>query len=286
MSAAPTSDFDNLRVVAFENRKGKEIAALISKQRGIPLIAPAMREVPLEENPEAFAFAEELFSGRIDAVIFMTGVGARALIEVLQTRHSLEKVIAGISAVTVVVRGPKPVAVLREFKIPIHITVPEPNTWREVLATLDDHPGGFEVKEKRVAVQEYGVENPVFIAELEKRGAHVTRVPVYRWGMPQDLAPLREALRAIVAGEARVLLFTNAIQVESVLQIAAQDGLDEQFRAALQECAVCSVGPTCSETLAAHNIRVDIQPEHPKMGPLVLAAAQKASGLLRSRTAG
>ena len=281
---APT-DFDNLRVVAFENRKGKEIAALIAKQRGIPLIAPAMREVPLQENPEAFAFADALFAGRINAVIFMTGVGARTLIEVLQTRHPLEKIVAALSAITVVVRGPKPVAVLREFNILIHVTVPEPNTWREVLATLDQHPAGFDIAGKRIAVQEYGIENPLFIAELEKRSADVMRVPVYRWGLPQDLGPLRAALRAIIAGDARVILFTNAMQVESVLQIAAEGGLQQQLRSALKQCVVCSVGPTCSETLAAHDIRVDLQPEHPKMGPLVQEAARSASELLRSRIA-
>lgn len=283
MSEPPAPDFDNLRVVSFENRKGKEIAALITKQHGIPIIAPAMREIPLQENPEALAFGEELFAGHIDAVLFMTGVGARALIEVLQIRHSLEKIVAAIGAITVIPRGPKPIAVLREFKIPFKITIPEPNTWREVLATLDLHPAGFDLAGKRLAVQEYGIQNPSLIAELEKRGARVLRVPVYRWGLPQDLDPLRQALRVIIAGDAQVILFTNAMQVESVLQIAAEEGLEQQLRTALGQCVVCSVGPTCSETLAAHTIRVDLQPEHPKMGFLVREAAQSAARLLRAR---
>jgi len=281
VSERPVTDFDNLRVVSFENRKGKEIAALITKQRGIPIIAPAMREIPLQENPEAVAFGEELFAGRIDAVLFMTGVGARTLIEVLQMRRPLEKIVTAIGAITVIPRGPKPIAVLREFKIPFTITIPEPNTWREVLATLDQHPAGFDLAGKRLAVQEYGVQNPTLIAELEKRGARVLRVPVYRWGLPQDLDPLRQALRMIIAGEAQVILFTNAMQVQSVLQIAAEEGLEQQLRTALERCVVCSVGPTCSETLAGHNIRVDLQPEHPKMGFLVQQAAQRAAALLR-----
>jgi uroporphyrinogen-III synthase len=36
---------------------------------------------------------------------------------------------------------------------------------------------------------------------------------------------------------------------------------------------VGSVGPTTSETLRAHQLPVDIEPEHPKMGHLVAAAA-------------
>jgi len=283
MKATRAADFENLTVVAFENRKSKEIATLIANQHGIPLVAPAMREIPLEENPAAFAFAEELLAGRLDAVIFMTGVGARTLMEVLKTRYPQEKIVRALTEVLVVARGPKPIAVLREFQIPVAVAVPEPNTWREVLHTLEQRPGGFALEGRRVAVQEYGVTNTAFLDELGKRGAQVIRVLVYRWGLPQDLGPLRQALRAIVNGDAAVVLFTNAMQVESVLQIAAEEGFQQQVLQAFERCVVGSVGPTCSETLAAHHIRVDIEPEHPKMGMLVYEAALRVSELLRSK---
>jgi len=283
MQATRAADFENRTVVAFENRKQKEIATLIANQRGVPLVAPAMREIPLEENPEAFAFAEELLAGRLNAMIFMTGVGARTLMEVLKTRYPQEKIVRALTELFVVARGPKPIAVLREFHVPISVAVPEPNTWREVLRTLEQRPKGFALEGRRIAVQEYGITNAAFLDELRKRGAQVIRVPVYRWGLPQDLGPLRQALRAIVAGDARVILFTNAMQVESVLQIAAEEGFQQQLLQAFEGCVVGSVGPTCSEALAAHHIRVDIEPDHPKMGMLVYEAAQRASELLGSR---
>jgi len=282
MQATRASDFENRTVVAFENRKQKEIATLIANQHGIPLVAPAMREIPLEENPAAFAFAEELLAGRLDAVIFMTGVGARTLMEVLKTRYPQEKIVRALTEVLVVARGPKPIAVLREFQIPVGVAVPEPNTWREVLHTLEQRPKDFALEGKRIAVQEYGITNAAFLDELGKRGAQVIPVPVYRWGLPQDIGPLRQALRTIVAGDAQVILFTNAMQVESVLQIAAEEGFQQNLLQAFERCVVGSVGPTCSETLAAHHIRVDIEPEHPKMGMLVYAAALRVSELLRS----
>lgn len=67
--------FGGLKVVAFESRRAQEIATLISAYGGVPLVAPSMREIPLGENPAAFGFAERLFAGELDAVIFMTGVG-------------------------------------------------------------------------------------------------------------------------------------------------------------------------------------------------------------------
>jgi len=281
MQVTRTADFENLTVVAFENRKSKEIATLIANQRGIPLVAPAMREIPLEENPSAFAFAEELLAGRLDAVIFMTGVGARTLMEVLKTRYPQEKIVRALTEVLVVARGPKPIAVLREFQIPIGVAVPEPNTWREVLHTLEQRPKGFVLKGQRIAVQEYGVTNAAFLEKLREHGALVISVPVYRWGLPEDLGPLRQALHAIVDGDARVILFTNAMQVESVVQIAAEEGLQALLLQAFERCVVGSVGPTCSEALAAHHIRVDIEPQQPKMGMLVYKAAQEASEALR-----
>jgi uroporphyrinogen decarboxylase len=278
--------FGGLEVVSFESRLAKEMAALIERLGGVPHVAPSMREVPLEENPAAFKFADQLFAGAIDAVLFMTGVGTRTLFEVLETRHLRGKIVAALAAITVVARGPKPIKVLREFQVPVTITVPEPNTWREVLQELDEHPHGFTLKGTRIAIQEYGISNTALTEEMQNRGAHVTLVPVYRWTLPEDIGPLRRAVTTLVDGKERVVLFTNGAQVDHVLQVAAQNGLKERLLGALARCVVCSVGPTCSEVLHGHGIAVDLEPEHPKMGALVHEAAKRASELLGALTSG
>jgi len=280
---ASTVSFGGLEVVAFESRRAKEIAALISNYGGVPRVGPSMREVPLEENTDAFNFADRLLAGELDAVIFMTGVGTRTLMEVLATRYPNQQMVRALSRVTVVARGPKPVGVLHELQVPVTITVPEPNTWHEILQELDENPRGFTVENSRVAVQEYGASNPAFLKELESRGAHVLRVPVYRWALPEDLGPLRQALEAILERRARVVLFTNAAQVDHVLRVASEKGLKQRLLDELRKCAVCSVGPTCSEALVANGIAVDLEPVHPKMGTLVYEAAQCAAELLQKK---
>src|SRR2546422_1207694 len=244
----------------------------------------SMREIPLEENVAAFDFAERLLGGKLDGVIFMTGVGTRTLLETLATRYPVSEIVRGLSKVTIIARGPKPVAVLREFQVPVTIMVPEPNTWREILQELDENPRGFTLDGSRVAIQECGVPNEKLIQELTGRGAEVLRVPVYRWALPEDLGPLLEALRAILEGRARVVLFTNAAQVEHVLRVASEKGFKERLFEKLRSSVVCSVGPTCSEALVANGITVDLEPEHPKMGNLVLEAAERASALLREKS--
>jgi uroporphyrinogen-III synthase len=278
------ADFGGLVVVSFESRRAKEMATLISNYGGIPLVAPSMREIPLEENPAVFAFAERLFAKKLDAVIFMTGVGTQTLLQLLEVHYPREKIVGALAEIRVVARGPKPIKVLKELRIPITISVPEPNTWREILHALEENAPGFKLEGSRVAVQEYGVSNPAFLEQLRRRGADALRVPVYRWCLPEDTAPLRKALEAILEARARLVLFTNAVQVEHVLQVAAEHGLKQRLLEMLRSCVVCSVGPTCSEALLAAGTTVDLEPEHGRMGLLVHEAARKAPDLLRHKT--
>src|SRR5258707_13909830 len=123
------SGFEGLRVLALESRRATELSKLITTYGGEPVVAPAMGEVPLESNKEALAFATALFGGEFDVVIFLTGVGTRALLAFVETSYRRDESIAALQRVTVVARGPKPVAALRELGITPAITAPEPNTW-------------------------------------------------------------------------------------------------------------------------------------------------------------
>ncbi len=272
--------FSGLRVIAFESRMATEVAAMIERQGGVAIVAPSMREIPIDDNPQALDFAERLLAGRIDVVIFLTGVGTRALLRVAETRHPWAAIAAALARTITVARGPKPVAALRESGVSPSIVIPEPNTWREVLIALASR---MDLAAKRVAVQEYGVANRDLVAGLEARGAEVLSVPVYRWTLPEDRGPLREALRAIAGGKADVALFTSSNQVTNVMQMADADGLAEAVKRGLAAMVVGSVGPVCSEQLRANGIAVDIEPEHPKLGHLVKEAASKSTTILRRK---
>ena len=68
-----------LRVLCLESRRAQEMAKLIANYGGEPIVAPSMQEVTLKDNPEALAFARRLSEGGYDMVVFLTGVGTRAL---------------------------------------------------------------------------------------------------------------------------------------------------------------------------------------------------------------
>ena len=277
--------FGGLRVVAFETRFAQEMAKLIASHGGEPLVAPSMAEVPLGQNVSAFEFAERLFRGEIPVVIFLTGVGTRALFEVLETRYSRAQLVEGLGRVAVVARGPKPVSALRSFGVPISVTVPEPNTWRELLETMDASDRCPDVGGLAVAVQEYGVPNGELLQELKKRGAQVLQVPVYRWALPNDTRPLEQAIQRLIGGECQVALFTNAMQVSHLFQVATQMEVADRLRDALSDVVVGSVGPLCSQALRDAGLVVDLEPQHPKMGQLVAEAAERAQQLQAQKKA-
>jgi uroporphyrinogen decarboxylase len=273
-------NFGGLRVVAFESRMAKETARLIERNGGRAIMAPAMREVPLGDNPAALEFAERLLAGQIDVTIFLTGVGVRALFQVMETRHPRAALVAALSRIITVARGPKPLAALRDLGHQPTLEAPEPNTWREVLNNLTAHS---ELRGKHVAVQEYGISNRDLVAALEARGAAVMIVPVYRWTLPADRGPLNDALSAIAAGNADVALFTSSNQVTNVMQMAEAEGIGNAVKRGLASMVIGSVGPVCSNELRAQGIPVDLEPAHPKLGHLIKEAALRSAAILAAK---
>ena len=267
-----------LTVLAFESRRAMEMAELIRRRGGTPVSAPSMREVPLEASPEATALIAALEAAAVDIVILLTGVGTRAL--AAASGLPAERFAALLRRAKLVVRGPKPVAALRELGLTPDLTAPEPNTWRELLAELDAR---LPVAGQRVAVQEYGRSNGELIDGLRDRGAIVSQVPVYRWDYPEDAAALREGVARLAAPSVDLALFTSARQVDHVIETARRLDCLDALRAASRQVVFASIGPVCSEALQAHGLPVDLEPEHPKMGQLVGAVAQRGRELVDAK---
>jgi uroporphyrinogen-III synthase len=271
---------EGLKIVSFESRRAHEMAELIRRHGGDPIIAPSMREIPLSQNSAALDFVRRLEAGKIDVVILLTGVGTRTLVEAVASEYPREKLVAALERVMIVARGPKPVAALKELGLRPTVAIPEPNTWREILSELD---AKLPLQGRRVAVQEYGVTNSELIRGLQTRGADVVRVAVYRWGLPEDTGPLRAALRGLINGAIDIAFFTNATQVDHLFRVAVEEKLDPSLRQALIRVLIASIGPVCSEALEHFGLQADIEPDHPKMGHLVAAVARRGRALLEQK---
>jgi uroporphyrinogen-III synthase len=269
--------FNGLSVLSLESRRAQEMSTLIRKQGGEPFAAPSMREVPLERNDEVFNFGDALLRGDFDALLLLTGVGTRLLWRTLLTRFAPDDLKTALRKTIVVTRGPKPSAAVRDLGLVPDVQVPEPNTWREVLAVMQSRP------ENRIALQEYGESNVDLVEGLRAAGKRITPVRVYGWELPEDTGPLRAAAGKLAAGEFDVVLLTTSTQLIHLMKIATAEGLAEQVLAALRKAFIGSIGPTTSETLEEYGLHADFEPSHPRMGLLVNEAAECAAAILAAK---
>jgi uroporphyrinogen-III synthase len=279
----PAASLGGRRVLTLESRRSPELALLIMNYGGTPVVAPAVREVPLESNRQVLDFAGDLIAGRFDLIVMMTGVGLRLMMKIVDAVPGRDAFVQALTRTRIVARGPKPVAALREIGVSPWASAPSPNTWRELVATLDARRGCAPLRDARIAVQEYGSPNPELEKALLARGAHVFTVPVYRWAMPEDVAPLRRAVKAIVAHEIDIVALTASVQLVHLLRAAREMGLEAATRAGLAQTVIASIGPVTSEELHRQQLPIDFEPSHPKMGFLVKEIAEQCDALIRAK---
>jgi len=275
--------FNGLRVLSFESRRAQEIAQLIRNNGGQPIVAPSTREVPAP-NEEERKLIYGILNSEFDAIIFMTGVGSRTLVQAAEAVCSRQELFAALARTRIVVRGPKPAAAMREFNVPVTLAVPEPNTWREIVTSLDENVETVPLKGRRIAIQEHGEPSPELYSALHERGAEVVPVRVYRWELPEDTGPLKDAIRTLAENRVDVVMFTSSVQFVHAARIAVEMGMAAQLTNALNRTVVASIGPIASAILKENGVGVDLEPSHPKMGFLVKEAAEQSAELVRRKS--
>jgi uroporphyrinogen decarboxylase len=274
------ASFAGLRIAALESRRRDDMQRLIERYGGKAFATESMREVQLEDSKDVVDFAYRVLTGEVTVVIFLTGVGFRYLLNVVEKHLDRQRFLDALADITTVVRGPKPAAAMRDVGLQPTHRVPEPNTWRELIEVLDEH---VPLANQVVGLQEYGVTNHSLVAALEARGAVLHHVRVYQWDYPADTRPLVENIQAILDGQRDALLFTSAHQAVNLMRMAESMGQAENLRAQIQKLVVGSIGPTTSEMLSQLELPIDFEPDHPKMGHLVQTASEKTHRLLTAK---
>ena len=270
--------FAGLHVLSLESRRAKEMEALIRKQGGDPFVAPSVQERALEDTGEAMRFVERLETGEFDMVVCMTGVGLSTLRDQVIAHAPVQRLGDALKKVTLLSRGPKPLPILRELGVRAEVVIPEPNTWKEIVTAVAAR------SERRIAVQEYGRPNHEMNRALAELGATVTPIVLYRWELPADIEPLREAARKLADRQVDAVLFTSSIQLDHLMEIAGELGVRHQVASALREfTAIASVGPVMTAALEAAGFAADMVPVHPKMAALVKVAAENAQAVIAKK---
>lgn len=255
------------RVALLESRLSVELAELVRRLGGVPVVAPSVREQPRVE--ETAIFLDALVTGRFPIIVLLTGAGVAALLREAERRGQLQEAKRALAGATLVCRGFKPVAVLRRHDLQPAIVAQKPYTTQELLEAIH----AVDLSGKDVALVHYGERNAVLSEALRARGAKLAEVCPYEWMLPEDTGPLRDFVRD-PAGRADAIAFTSQIQVRHLFTIAGEMGLAEPLSDALnRDLIVAAVGPVCANALKEAGVTPDVQPADPKMGPLLTALA-------------
>ena len=254
-------------VAILENRLGAQIVELIAKRGGKPMHAPALSEIPDLDPAYITKLIGDWEAAPVKAAIFQTGVGTRALFKATDELGLSERLLALLSACTVVVRGPKPTGALNSRGVRIDRVAGDPYTTAEVIGEL----GSLSLQGERVVVQRYGGRNIELENWLQGQGATVLEIPVYRWAMPEDTRPLVELFAALANSEVAAVVFTSASQVHNLFEFAKTQGVAATLVERLNATRVASIGPVCTAALTQFGVRPRIEANPPKLGPLINA---------------
>jgi uroporphyrinogen-III synthase len=263
-------------VAILETRTGAHLGELIARRGGVPLLAPALEEVP-DVDPQIVAAL--LAQWRVEPfgiVIFQTGVGTRALFQATDAAGQTAELLRLLDPATVVVRGPKPIGELKVREVRIDLRAATPFTTETVLQAVSELP----MRGTRVLVQRYGAANQLLREGLEGRGAHVEEIATYRWALPADTQPLSRLIEALASSRIDAVVFTSAVQIHNLCTFAKETTQASDLADQLNRVVVASIGPVCSRALREHGIRPTFEADPPKLGPLVagLEAALSADG--------
>jgi uroporphyrinogen-III synthase len=255
-------------IALLESRQGDELASMVTRLGGSPVLAPAVRERPTADD--AGPLLTRVAEGHFPLAVVLTGASATALFNEAERRGVLEAVRHALANMTIVCRGPKPQAALKRQGLTATLSTAKPHTSGEVLDAL----ASTNLDGMPLVLLHYGERNSTLTSALTARGARVEDVCLYEWVLPEDLAPLHDVIRRIVAGEIDALLVTSQIQFRHLLRIAGTAGLAWDLVNALNgNVIVGAIGPVCASALRAGGVLPDVLPASANSASLVGAVA-------------
>jgi uroporphyrinogen-III synthase len=254
-------------VAILESRLGRQLADLVGKHGGRPMLAPALAEVPDLDHARIAELLGELEARPPKAAIFQTGVGTQALFKATDSLGITPKLLGLLAKCVVAARGPKPTAALRSREVRIDRSAKEPYTTVEVLESLED----LSFRGECVVVQRYGETNVELERALRAKGAEVVEIPTYRWALPENTRPLEALIDSLERAQVDATVFTSASQAHNLFALAQKLGREGALAANLNRTFVASIGPVCSAALREHGVKIALEASPPKLGPLVAA---------------
>ena len=279
MSLPPLAGYT---VAVTADRRREEQVELLRRRGAETLEGPTVRTAPLGDDDALLAGIEAAIAAPPHHTVLTTAVGARGLVAAAESLGRDEELLDAVRSSTVYVRGPKAAGAALALGIDVG--------WRttgeqavEIVAELADAARSGA----RILVQRDGDARSHTAEALAALGADVVDVPVYRWELPEDLAPAERLLDAVCRGSVDAVTFTSSPGLRNLVELAEAHGRREALLGALAGpvLAVC-VGPVCAATARSVGIERAAVPRVARLGAMIQALVVAVSGRVRHVEAG
>ena len=249
------------------DRRWEEQAELLARRGAAVLHGPTITTQYLASDDDLKRATRAVIEARPDYLVATTGIGMRAWLEAAAVWGLEEDLVGVLSAARIVARGPKAAAALQMGGLEVWA-----RSSTEQMGALVDLLLNEPLAGRTVAVQEYGAPNPEPAGALRGAGATVIEVPVYRWRVPEDPAPVLRLAEAACEGRVDAITFTSAPAVHNLFTIAAAHGIADRLREACNNgVVVACVGPVCADGARQEGIEEPLAPAVGRLGLLVRA---------------
>lgn len=255
------------RLVLALDRRAEELAAAFARHGAEIRHAPAMSMVPHVDDPLLLTRTAELIARPPQLLVATTGVGMRGWFEAADAAALAPALRAALAGTRVIARGPKARGAAQQMGLAVDWVAPEGTS-----AEIIDHLSGHDLHGVPAAVQHHGSGADGIDEALQRAGAAVMALTVYRWGPSRDPGAVHRSVLDAAAGEVDAVLFTAAPGTENWLVAAehagALPGITEQVRSG--RLLMAAVGPLTAGPLRDRGLPALI-PVRSRMGALARA---------------
>ena len=262
VSADEIRELAGFTVAITAERRRDEMTALLERRGARVVTGSAINIVPLADDEALHAATAACIGLAPDLVIATTGFGFRGWLEAAEGWGLGDALRSALRVASLVARGPKPCGAIRAAGLTEEWAARTESS-DEVLSRLLAQG----VAGRRIAVQEHGEPQVEFTAALRAAGATVVDVPVYRWRLAADIAPVRRVVDQLVNGQVDAVTFTSALAVKAFLLIAGDAERDVVERLRNGVLAAC-VGPVTAGPLTDRGVPV-VTPQRFRLGALI-----------------
>lgn len=258
------------RVGITSSRRIDELTSLLERQGAVVESAPALMIVSCTDDVLLREATVACIQRPPDLLIANTGVGMRGWFDAATQWGQGPALVDSLAGCEILARGPKAVGAVRAAGLR--------ESWVSLGENLDEilaHLRGRDLVGRRIVLQQHGTSTSAVVAALERQGAAVTVVAVYRCFPAADQAPLFRLVDLVAEREVDAVAFTVAAAVTVLMDVAAAAGRKQEVIDAFrgQVIAAC-VGPVTAEAFGHWGIPV-VQPARARLGALAKEIVQQ-----------